>query len=126
MPNPISHEQLVDICKLMDINKDGQVDLNEFLETFRLVDNEQRRYGGGGIDMDAIKRLAIDRSPAVGEDYPTEEWIAIDEEDLPEAYRKQQQALNNAPQSSVVDVHVQNKNGADVQTEIILLENGKK
>jgi len=38
MPEPIPQEQLIDICKSMDINKDGQVDLNEFLETFRLVD----------------------------------------------------------------------------------------
>lgn len=42
MPNPITQEQLVDICKLMDMNKDGLVDLNEFLETFRMVDPEQR------------------------------------------------------------------------------------
>lgn len=41
MPNPITQEQLVDICKLMDMNKDGLVDLNEFLETFRMVDPEQ-------------------------------------------------------------------------------------
>lgn len=41
MPNPITQDQLVDICKLMDINKDGLVDLNEFLETFRMVDPEQ-------------------------------------------------------------------------------------
>lgn len=38
MPDPIPMEQLLDICRSMDINKDGQVDLNEFLETFRLVD----------------------------------------------------------------------------------------
>lgn len=41
MPNPITQEQLLDICKLMDMNKDGLVDLNEFLETFRMVDPEQ-------------------------------------------------------------------------------------
>lgn len=41
MPNPITQDQLVDICRLMDINKDGLVDLNEFLETFRMVDPEQ-------------------------------------------------------------------------------------
>lgn len=35
MPNPMTQEQLVDICRLMDINKDGLVDLNEFLESFR-------------------------------------------------------------------------------------------
>lgn len=38
MPDPIPQEHLLDICRSMDINKDGQVDLNEFLETFRLVD----------------------------------------------------------------------------------------
>ncbi|XP_041972706.1 serine/threonine-protein phosphatase rdgC [Aricia agestis] len=37
MPNPMTQEQLVDICRLMDINKDGLVDLNEFLESFRLA-----------------------------------------------------------------------------------------
>nr|QDR51029.1 retinal degeneration C [Manduca sexta] len=38
MPNPMTQEQLVDICRLMDINKDGLVDLNEFLESFRLAE----------------------------------------------------------------------------------------
>ncbi|XP_050671394.1 serine/threonine-protein phosphatase rdgC [Leptidea sinapis] len=38
MPNPLTQEQLVDICRLMDINKDGLVDLNEFLESFRLAE----------------------------------------------------------------------------------------
>ncbi|KAJ8956154.1 hypothetical protein NQ318_020704 [Aromia moschata] len=43
MPCPMTHEQLEDICKLMDLNKDGLVDLNEFLESFRMVDPESKR-----------------------------------------------------------------------------------
>ncbi|KAI4463826.1 serine/threonine-protein phosphatase 5-related [Holotrichia oblita] len=46
IPNPLTQEQLLDICKLMDMNKDGFVDLNEFLETFRMVDPEQRGNEG--------------------------------------------------------------------------------
>ncbi|KAJ2950668.1 hypothetical protein O0L34_g8929 [Tuta absoluta] len=42
MPNPMTQEQLVDICRLMDINKDGLVDLNEFLESFRLAEKGLR------------------------------------------------------------------------------------
>lgn len=50
MPNPITQEQLVDICRLMDINKDGLVDLNEFLETFRLVNMERQPADENQLD----------------------------------------------------------------------------
>lgn len=40
----MTQEQLVEICRMMDINKDGLVDLNEFLETFRMVDPESRTH----------------------------------------------------------------------------------
>lgn len=38
LPEHDTKEQLMEMCKLMDINKDGLVDLNEFLETFRLCE----------------------------------------------------------------------------------------
>lgn len=41
LPEHDTKEQLLDICKLMDINKDGLVDLNEFLETFRLCEQSK-------------------------------------------------------------------------------------
>lgn len=52
MPNPITQDQLEDICRLMDMNKDGLVDLNEFLETFRMVDPMQRRMHDGYCEND--------------------------------------------------------------------------
>ncbi|XP_066252795.1 serine/threonine-protein phosphatase rdgC [Euwallacea similis] len=43
MPCNMTEEQLSEICRMMDINKDGLVDLNEFLETFRMVDPESKQ-----------------------------------------------------------------------------------
>lgn len=49
LPEHDTKEQLLDICKLMDINKDGLVDLNEFLETFRLCEQSKSNFGGQAI-----------------------------------------------------------------------------
>lgn len=42
MPCNMTEDQLQEICRMMDFNKDGLVDLNEFLETFRMVDPESK------------------------------------------------------------------------------------
>ncbi|CAH0560857.1 unnamed protein product [Brassicogethes aeneus] len=41
--SPMTKDQLKELCKLMDLNKDGMVDLNEFLESFRMVDPESKK-----------------------------------------------------------------------------------
>lgn len=45
LPEHDTKEQLLEMCKMMDINKDGLVDLNEFLETFRLCEQTKGNYG---------------------------------------------------------------------------------
>lgn len=42
LPGTDTREQLLEMCKMMDINKDGSVDLNEFLEAFRLCEQARR------------------------------------------------------------------------------------
>lgn len=66
MPNPMTQDQLVDICRLMDINKDGLVDLNEFLESFRLAEkslqDEEDDYQATWQELDRRpSRTAVDK-----------------------------------------------------------------
>lgn len=65
----MTQEQLVDICRLMDINKDGLVDLNEFLESFRLAERSLQYEENEISDMQATwqeldrraSRTAVDK-----------------------------------------------------------------
>lgn len=40
LSSPIPRQQIIEMAKSMDMNKDGYIDLNEFLETFRIVSTE--------------------------------------------------------------------------------------
>ena len=41
MDTTIPKDEIVDLAKSIDINKDGQIDFNEFLECFRIVETPQ-------------------------------------------------------------------------------------
>lgn len=41
LENPLSHEQVVNLHKMIDVNGDGFIDYNEFLDTFKVIDTEE-------------------------------------------------------------------------------------
>lgn len=50
-----THEQLMDMCRMMDINKDGLVDLNEFLEAFRLCESTKESLSSSALAKEPPK-----------------------------------------------------------------------
>lgn len=40
LASPIPQQQKLEMARSMDMNKDGKIDLNEFMETFRIVSAE--------------------------------------------------------------------------------------
>lgn len=71
LPGTNTREQLLDMCRMMDLNKDGLVDLNEFLEAFRLCEQAKNDQVAGKSTRDKSPLLEV-IGEAAGDDKKSE------------------------------------------------------
>lgn len=112
----MTQEQLVDICRLMDINKDGLVDLNEFLESFRLAEKSLHEEDHILAEMKASWQ-ELDRCPsrtAVDKDETEVEIELLKLDDAPDKVRPKS---NRAGSRSAI-----NKDESGVDVEVLQLD----